>query len=131
MPRRPENWVRQRAERADVGRARQALSVVTPLKAKVGEWQVQAARLRALAQRRQATGQPLDEITKAAAIMLAEIEDDRRALEEQSSSLPPEVARHSRFQDVVRALATASTAMNAVLLAGRNDSSSGHANQLG
>lgn len=115
MPRRPENWVRQRAERVDVGRARQALSVVTPVRVKVGEWQVKAARLRVLAERRRAAGEPIDEITRAAAAMLADIEADRSMLELQSSRLPPEVARHSRFQDVVRALATASMAMSSVL----------------
>jgi len=115
MPRQPENWVRQRAERLDVNRARRAMSVVTPVKAKVGAWQVQAVRLRALADRRRATGQPVDEITEAAATMLAEIESDRRFLDEQFSILPPEVAKHSRFQDVVRALASASAAVNSLL----------------
>ena len=118
MPRRPENWVRQRAERVDVGRARQALAVVTPVRVKVGEWQVKAARLRVLAERRRAAGEPLEEINRAAAAMLADIEANRSLLEQQSFSLPPEVARHSRFQDVVRALATASRAMHSVLKAG-------------
>lgn len=115
MPRQPENWVRQRTERLDVKRARQAMNVVTPVRAKVGSWQVQAVRLRALLERRRATGEPIDEITDAAAEMLAEIELSRRYLDEQFSSLPPEVAKHSRFQDVVRALATASAAVNSVL----------------
>ena len=121
MPRRPETWVRQRAERVDVGRARQALMAVTPVRGKVAAWQVQAARLRVLAQRRRAAGEPVDEITRAAAAMLAEIEDGQRLLEEQSTSLPPEVARHSRFQDVVRALATASAAMASVLHEGTGE----------
>ena len=60
-------------------------------------------------------------IAKKEAAMLAELEDDRRTLAEQSSCLPPEVATHSRFQDVVRALDTASVALNSVLQAGRGN----------
>lgn len=121
MPTRPETWVRQRAERLDVGRARRALHVVTPVKAKLGQWQIQAARLRALAERRRAAGEPVDEITGAAAELFAQIEDERRALEAQSFTLPQEIATHSRFQDVLRALATASKAASSVLHAGRAD----------
>jgi len=121
MPRRPDNWVRQRAERIDVGRARHALDAVTPVKAKLGEWQIQAARLRVLAERRRAAGEPTEEIIRAAAAMLCEIEADRLALEAESSRLPPEVAMHSRFQDVVRALGTAAAAMHSVLLAGQSE----------
>ncbi len=125
MPRRSVTWVRQRAERVDVGRARQAMLAVTPVRGKVGPWQVEAARLRVLVERRRAAGEPVDEITRAAAQLLAEIEDDRRLLEEQSSSLPPEIARHSRFQDVVRALATASSAVASVLKEERGTSGGG------
>jgi len=82
---------------------------------KVGDWQAKAVRLKALVDRRRAAGQPVGEITGAAASMLEEIESDRRFLEEQSAILPVEVARHSRFQDVVRALASASAAISAVL----------------
>jgi hypothetical protein len=92
-----------------------------PVLAKVGTWQIQAARLRALMERRRATGEPVDEIAKAAQELLAEIEVDRQYLERQSSKLPPEVARHSRFQDVVRAVATASAAMTSVLEASGQD----------
>ena len=118
MPRQIENWVRQRAERVDVGRARMALSIVTPVRAKVGQWQVQAARLKVLAQRRRRAGEPVEEITRAAATMLAEIEFNQRLLAEHSATLPPEVAGHSRYQDVIRALGTASAAMQSVLHAG-------------
>lgn len=118
MPRRQDNWVRQRAERIDIGRARKALSIVTPIQAKVGGWQTRAARLRALAARRHATGEPFEEITHEARVLLAEIESQQRLLGEHSSALPPEVAMHSRFQDVVRALESASAAMQAVLRAG-------------
>lgn len=118
MPRRQDNWVRQRAERIDIGRARKALSIVTPIQAKVGGWQTRAARLRALAARRHATGEPFEEITQEARVLLAEIESQQRLLGEHSSTLPPEVAKHSRFQDVVRALESASAAMQAVLRAG-------------
>lgn len=121
MPRRSDNWVRQRAERLDVGRARRALDAVVPVLAKVGTWQIQAARLRALMERRRATGEPVDEIARAAQELLAEIEVDRQYLERQSSRLPPEVARHSRFQDVVRAVGTASAAMTLVLKASGQD----------
>jgi predicted secreted hydrolase len=117
MPRRQDNWIRQRAERLDVGRARQALSVVTPYKARLGDWQVQAARLRVLAERRRAAGENTEEITRAAAMIFEQIENDRRELEHQSAELPPEVAQHSRFQDVVRALATASAAISSVFVA--------------
>ena len=118
MSRRTENWVRQRAERVDVGRARQAMSIVNPVRAKVGDWQVKAALLRVLADRRRAAGEPTDEITRSATAMLAEIESDRRLLEQQSANLPPAVAGHSRFQDVVLALASAASAMQSVLGAG-------------
>jgi hypothetical protein len=119
MPRRQEDWVRQRAERIDIGRARKALSVVTPVQAKLGGWQIQVARLRALAERGRANGEPVEAIAEEARQLLDEIEAHRRLLFEQSESLPPEVARHSRFQDVVRALATASAATHSVLRAGR------------
>lgn len=119
MPRRQDNWVRQRAERIDIARARKALSIVTPVQAKIGGWQTQAARLRALAERGHAAGQPTEEITQEALLLLEEIECDRRLLDEQSSILPTEVARHSRFQDVARALTSAAAAMQSVLEAGK------------
>lgn len=115
MPKRNENWVRQRAERVDVGRARLAATAVTPVRAKLGQWQVQAARLRVLAKRRVDAGEPIDEINSAVEQMLAEIERDRQLLAAKSAELPPEVVMHSRFQDILRALATASDAMNAIL----------------
>ena len=115
MPKRTDDWVRQRAEQVEVGLARQALDAVVPARSKVGHWQAQAVRLRAIAARRQAAGQPFSEIAEAASSMLADIEEERRALEQKVSELPPEVASHSRFQDVVRALASASDAMRSVL----------------
>lgn len=115
MPRRTEEWVRQRAEQVEVGLARQAVDAVVPARSKVGHWQVEAVRLRAIAARRRADGQPFSEIAEAASTMLADIEEERRALEQKVSELPPEVASHSRFQDVVRALASASDAMRSVL----------------
>jgi hypothetical protein len=115
MPRRTEAWVRQRAEQVEVGLARQALDAVVPARSKVGHWQAQAVRLRAIAARRRADGQPCTEIAEAASSMLADIEQERRALELKVSELPPEVAGHSRFQDVVKALASASEAMRSVL----------------
>jgi len=93
MPRRQEDWVRQRAERIDIGRARKALSVVTPVQAKLGGWQIQVARLRALAERGRANGEPVEAIAEEARQLLDEIEAHRRLLFEQSESLPPEVAR--------------------------------------
>ena len=115
MPRRTEDWVRQRAEQVEVGLARQALDAVVPVRGKVGHWQAQAVRLRAIAARRRAEGQSVSEITAAASTMLADIEQERRALEQKVGELPPEVASHSRFQDVVKALASASDAMRSIL----------------
>lgn len=125
MPRRQDNWVRQRAERVEIGRARMAISVVRPVQAQVSGWQLRAARLRALAARRRAAGEPTDELTREAQELLAEIKRNQRMLEERSSTLPPEVASHSRFQDVMRALSSASGAMQAVLRTGGEGAESG------
>jgi hypothetical protein len=46
---------------------------------------------------------------------VAEIDAQLRSLEQRGAELPPEIVQHSRFQDVVRAMDTASAAMRSVL----------------
>lgn len=118
MPRRDGNWVRQRAEQFDVRLSHEAIAAVIPIRSKVGDWHSRGVRLRALMARRRAAGQSLDEIAEAAKSVLEEIEQGRLVLEQKSKALPPEVARHSRFQDVVRALDSASAVVRSVLHGG-------------
>lgn len=118
MPRRVEGWVRQRAERIDVEHSRRASEVVRPIQMRVGDWQVQAANLGALAQHRSDGGQAISGIVGEAAILLADIREAQRLLGQTSATLPSELVQHSRYQDVVRAVKSAEMAASRIIALG-------------
>jgi len=95
---------RQRARRADVHIAREALKVAKPANEQIGPWQERAARLFALAQRGQIRGKQ-DPSTAAEARALLEAVTRRRLdLQQSIETLPVAVARSSRLDDTVKAL---------------------------
>jgi hypothetical protein len=108
---------RRRAERVDVRLARQATRAVKPIRSRLQALQVRAAYLKALAQHRRSENQPVDAIIAEADGIGREIAAHQAALELCGAGLPEPVRRHSRFQDVVRALGTAAEAVRAVSVA--------------
>jgi len=107
--------MRRRAERLEVKLSRQATWAVKPIRSRVQAWQSRAAYLKALAEHRRSAGQPVDTIIAEATDMARDIEQERQRLEASGASLPDNVRQHSRFQDMMRALATASSAVKAVM----------------
>ena len=95
---------RQRARRADVHIAHEALKVATPANEKIGPWQERAAWLCALAERRRLKGKADPGIATEAEQLLTAVERWRTDLRESMESLPVAVARSSRLDDTIKAL---------------------------
>lgn len=95
---------RQRAERVDVQRTREAQKLVLPVNRQIGVWQAQAARLVAFGSKLRTTGGFEPRLKAEAEDLAHAIERQRQALLDEASALPPEIANHSRLLDTVRAL---------------------------
>lgn len=95
---------RQRARRADVHIAHEALKVATPANEQIGPWQERAAWLCALAERRRLKGKDDPRIAAEARQLLAAVEQRHADLKESMQSLPVAVARSSRLDDTIKAL---------------------------
>lgn len=105
---------RKRATRIDVKLAREATHAVRTIRSKISDWQRRAAHLSAIAAHRRAAGESLDAILTEATYLAREIELHQQLLDERAASLPEPVRNHSRFQDIVRALSTASRVVDGV-----------------
>lgn len=95
---------RQRAIRADVHIAHEALKVARPTNQQIGPWQQRAAWLLALAERRRSRGRGDEAIAREAAELLETVEQRRDELRRSVDTLPDAIAGSSRLDDTAKAL---------------------------
>jgi hypothetical protein len=112
---RKDGQPRRRAKRLDVQITQQAMKAVNPTNQEIGPWQHQAARLLALAEKMQATGQYDPRIGEQAAALRAAVEERQRHLDSKIDSLPDKVADCSRVADTARALRSVASVLDKTL----------------
>jgi hypothetical protein len=99
----PSQDAPRRSPRRDAVRERRAVRAVAPVSRRVNGWQLRAARLIAAAEyadvHRHDGGRYLAELES----LSAEVREGREWLDEQLTSLPPNLVEHSRIRDAVRA----------------------------
>ncbi|MDB5507460.1 MAG: hypothetical protein JWR75_2098 [Devosia sp.] len=108
-----EPHIRIRAERVDAALTREALKVVLPINRQLGPWQIKAARLLAHGTRLNRTGRNEPRLMAEAEQLAEHVEAQRRRLITELNALPPEFARHGRFQDTLKALNSISEGVRA------------------
>ncbi len=101
---------RKRAERVDLQLARRAIDAVLPVRSKIGDWQMLAARLRAEHQHARDDAQR-NKAAVAARGLLEEMAAERDMLRQRTAELPANVTDNGHFVDVMRAIDTVAIAI--------------------
>ena len=93
----------RRATSTDISLSRQVVSVVHPVRDRIGTWQSSAVRLRTHYMF-ETTIAGKQRLAQEAHELLQEVDRTAQELSQQASRLPEAITHHSRVQDVLRAL---------------------------
>lgn len=96
--------VRRRAMRVDLAETRAVLKIVKPVNRHLTDWQVNAVRLAALAEKLKVRGRRSAQYLCEAEELRSEVLKQKRILHADVEELPPALARCNRFADTSRAL---------------------------
>lgn len=95
---------RKRVVSEDIRASREAAALVRPTNERLGEWQSDAVRLAARAERSRRSGGVDAELVKAARALLGRVDAEVRLFEEEVERRGPRVTQHSRVADTRQAL---------------------------
>jgi hypothetical protein len=98
--------VRRRTVREDVRRGRVAVAAVRPFNLQIGQWQAAVVRLIGSGEWRRAHGRLDGEFAAEVAALRLAIETGRRQFVGELEVLSPEMQKHGRVEDTLKALET-------------------------